>query len=46
MPELAASLKRIGDDPRVIHAVVDRTHNVAQHRAANAAVNRSLEQTT
>ena len=46
LPELRAALAKAGSGLRVIHAVVDRAHNLAQHRAATAAVNRSLEQTT
>jgi 2-succinyl-5-enolpyruvyl-6-hydroxy-3-cyclohexene-1-carboxylate synthase len=46
LPELEQALKGAGKGRRLIHAVVDRSRNVARHRAAAAAVARALEANT
>ena len=46
LPELEQALAAVGQGRRVIHAVVDRSRNVARHRASAEAVARALEAIT
>jgi 2-succinyl-5-enolpyruvyl-6-hydroxy-3-cyclohexene-1-carboxylate synthase len=43
LPELEQALAGAGQGRRLIHAVVDRSRNVARHRASATAVVRALE---